>query len=63
MGTIQGHEGKVRKTEQPYRGLDHWMCGLSQMSIPSLISGHLQKLGYKMDNRKYTVENLRSGVG
>jgi len=39
------------------------MCGLRQMSIPSLITGHLQKLGKKMDMRKATVDKWKNGVG
>jgi len=33
------------------------------MSIPCVISGHLQKLGKKMDTRKVVVENWKNGVG
>ena len=39
------------------------MCGLRQMSIPYLVSGHIQKLGKKMDIRKGTVEKWKHGVG
>ena len=39
------------------------MCGLRQMSIPCLISGHLQKLGKKMDMRKAIVDKWMDGVG
>ena len=47
----------------PIESWNNWMCGLRQMSISSLISGHLQKLGSKMDNRKFGVEKWKNGVG
>ena len=47
----------------PAESWNNWMCGLRQMSIPSLISGHLQKLGCKMDRRKHDVEKWKNGVG
>ena len=33
------------------------------MTIASLISGYLQKLGRKMDKRKYGVDKWKTGVG
>ena len=47
----------------PIESWNNWMCRLRQMSIPCLISGHLQKLGKKMDMRKAEVEQWRYTVG
>ena len=47
----------------PVESWNNWMCALRQMSIPCLVSGHIQKLGKKMDIRKATVENWKNGVG
>ena len=47
----------------PIESWNNWMCALRQMSIPSLMSGHLQKLGCKMDNRKVGVAKWKNGVG
>jgi len=39
------------------------MCSLRRMSIPWLVSGHIQKLGLKVDKRKMELEKLKNGVG
>ena len=46
----------------PIESWNNWMCALRQMSIPSLMSGHLQKLGCEMDNRKVGVAKWKNGV-
>jgi len=41
---------------------NNWMRSLRQMSIPWLVSGHLQKLGLKFDKRKTELQKWKNGV-
>ena len=43
-------------SNNPIESWNNWMCGLRQMSIPCLISSHLQKLGKKIDMHKGMME-------
>jgi len=45
-----------KMNNNPIESSNNWMCGLRQMSIPCLISGHLQKLQKKMDMQKALVK-------
>jgi len=42
---------------------NNWMCSLQRMSIPWLVSGHIQKVGLKVDKRKTELEKWKNGVG
>ena len=39
------------------------MCSLQCMSIPWLVSGHIQKLDLKVDKQKMELEKWKNGVG
>ena len=41
---------------------NNWMCSLRRMSIPWLVSGHIQKLGLKFDKQKTELQMWKSGV-
>ena len=53
----------AKLNNNPIESWNNWICGLRQVSIPSLISGHLQKLGCKMDNQNFAVDTWKNGVG
>lgn len=42
---------------------NNWMCSLRRMSILWLVSGHIQKLGLKVDKRKTELKKWKNGVG